>query len=143
MILSVTPTQFTVSTIKCEHKTVEMEMTEVTIHRWEEPKLTPEEEAQQASYNYFLEIGCEGSRRGRQPVVRLPQAVDEWSIDVEGEYLVIAKVLLDRWSEKRACRFKITLSDPESLPRAMAHMQKHSKFLRGGLGNHIPVIKAV
>lgn len=79
--VEVKPIQYTVQKmdVKVEHKVVEMKMTEVTFHKWEEPKLTPEEEAQQACYHYFLEIGCEGSRRGRQPVVRLPNGVDEWS----------------------------------------------------------------
>lgn len=130
--------------VQVTHEVFQMEQTEVMVTRWEgPPPLTAEEEAQQGCYTYFLELGCEGSRRGSRPVVRLPNGVDEWSIEVDGDKLVIEKVLRDRYSESRAKPFTVPLSDPESLPKALAHMQKHTKFLRGGLGDYIPKIKAV
>lgn len=63
-------------------------------------------------------------------------------VDVDGDILTVEKVLRERWTEKRAKTFKIPLSDPESLPKVLAHLQKHTKFLRGGLGDYIPKLKA-
>ncbi len=120
--------------LECKWETIEFK-TE-TIMEFEEPELTPYGQAVEGTYNYFIGIGCEGLRRcrGSTPIIRLPGGVDEWSIDVNGDLLVVEKVAPNTNGRAAtvAKRFQVPLADPESFPKILAHLQKHTKFLRGG-----------
>lgn len=114
---------------------------------------SPEYECLEAVLLYFSTIGCtvvkKNSGRGMFDLsptfVTLPKSITRWNITINGD-VISAEIELDihdRWHNRNCKTLSISLTDPESLPKLLAHMQKHSKFLRGGLSNHIPVIKAV
>ncbi len=115
----------------------------------EKDTLTAEDEAAAASFQYFLSIGCRGCENvgsGFRPyLIRLPNAREEWGMAVCGDVLVVERYAEPRYRHgKNSARytklFKVLLADPDSFPKVLAHMQKHSTFLRGGTNQlrHIP-----
>lgn len=102
-----------------------------------------------AVYDYFLSIGCMGYKDkyddGHRVFVQLPYSKDRWELDLNGDTLTI-RWYQSRWNNanqgmtKKGQTFRVSLADPESLPKAFAHMEKYSRFLRGGTNG--PMLKA-
>lgn len=123
------------------------------------PAVTPgEHEILNGLRIYFAEIGChvqprpklaemttpEMMRALNKPLlVVLPYSQDAWAIEIEGD-TINCWMDQSRDGTQRATVpvFKIPVSDPQSLPKLVAYMQRKSKFLRGGLRNEIPKVEA-
>lgn len=112
------------------------------IHQ-EARKSAQDEMAERAILNkavaeYFTEIGCWVLSHEYWSTIRLPLATTCWSIDFIGDlvYLTETKAGFRRTDRDP---FKISVTDPDSFPKMLEHMQKKSKFLKGGT-NHKPFI---
>ncbi len=112
--------------------------------KMEEIVLSADEVAEQVVLEYFSQIGCDihkGASNRYHSLLRLPLATTEWTLRVKDELITID--LYKSWFDKKKQQpMYVNLSDPDGLPQLLAHMQKHSKFLRGGIGKTIIPIKA-
>jgi hypothetical protein len=87
--------------------------------------------------DYFLSIGCNTTKRlGRfedHILIKLPLGIDDWRVDIEGDSVSLMKLR----DQRRANVTKFNLLDPDCFIHMFNHMEKHSKFLRGGTSNKI------
>lgn len=108
---------------------------------------TQQDDILTAVTGYFNSIGCSVGlgRMNTNRAVRLPNSATVWNFLIEDEYLIVKAVVIRPWdaTDRQQKLFKIALSDPDSFPKILAHMEKHSKFLRGGTNHTRFVPKAV
>ncbi len=126
------------------------------------PPVTDKEQILNGLRTYFSEIGCHVEPRpvptqmtlaeyardmGERPFkVSLPYSQDVWTVELDQapiEPTVVCWLHVYKGHERQfSHEFKVPLSDPDSLPKMVAYMQKKSKFLRGGLSSKIPKVEA-